>query len=436
MAISTTTNKRQYACNGSTTQFDLDIKIFDEDDITVYIKNITTGAQTILTQTTEYTVDAISGDYENGARITTVATYSSDYQITLIRTVANTQGLDLVEGGDLPAMGLENALDRTVMQVQQLDEKFGRTITAPPTDPEGLSYEIDPVETRASKALGFDENGNFISVSLADSGAIAVDSQKGLDLTNNIISAKVDNTSIEFDAQYKISVKDGGVDTAQIADGAVTETKIADGAVTETKIGMTKTGVDASLVSGTAGAADNLAKWNSDGDAVDSGYGVINEDDMASDSATDVPTQQSVKAYVKDEILTLTAAQITMGAGEYTHVLAEKMNLIDNCYISSGNLILPAGTYHFQPIACTSRTENTSNYGTMVLRIYVDNEILVTGNVSWMNCHSDSATSSFFSKVDEIITITEETEFVFKTYCTLSTTSYLNLTGHIRKLKT
>jgi hypothetical protein len=52
--------------------------------------------------------------------------------------------------------------------------------------------------------------------------------------------------------------------------------------------------------------ADKVISWNSDGTALenkaltdleDGLYGVLDEDDMASDSATDVPTQQSVKAY-------------------------------------------------------------------------------------------------------------------------------------------
>lgn len=62
-----------------------------------------------------------------------------------------------------------------------------------------------------------------------------------------------------------------------------------------------KTGSDTAVVTGTAGTANNLAMWNADGDAVDSTYGVLDEDTMTSDSATDVPTQQSVKAYVDSQ---------------------------------------------------------------------------------------------------------------------------------------
>jgi hypothetical protein len=58
-----------------------------------------------------------------------------------------------------------------------------------------------------------------------------------------------------------------------------------------------KTGIDDDIVSGTAGTDGNLAQWNADGDLVN-GPDVLDEDDMASDSASAVPTQQSVKAYV------------------------------------------------------------------------------------------------------------------------------------------
>jgi len=56
-------------------------------------------------------------------------------------------------------------------------------------------------------------------------------------------------------------------------------------------------GSDVSLVTGTAGTNGNLAQWNGDGDLVD-GPDVLDEDDMASDSASAVATQQSIKAYV------------------------------------------------------------------------------------------------------------------------------------------
>jgi hypothetical protein len=205
-----------------------------------------------------------------------------------------------------------------------------------------------------------------------------------------------------------VQVLAGSIGTGELADKAVTADKLD--ADVEAQLGVAKGSVT------TGALADGFILPISKGGT----------------SASTADTARESLG-IKDEILTLTAAQITMGAGEHTHVLEEKMNLIDNCSISSGNLILPAGTYHFQPIACTSYTDNSDRSGTMILRIYVDNEILVTGNVSWMNCSNDS-TGSFFSKVDEIITITEETEFVFKTYCTLSITSALNLTGHIRKL--
>lgn len=67
-------------------------------------------------------------------------------------------------------------------------------------------------------------------------------------------------------------------------------------------------GVDATAITGTAGAENNLAKFNADGDLVDGSVIVIDEDDMVSDSATALPTQQSVKAYADAVVTGVVAA--------------------------------------------------------------------------------------------------------------------------------
>ena len=57
-----------------------------------------------------------------------------------------------------------------------------------------------------------------------------------------------------------------------------------------------RTGSDAKLVTGTEGTDTYVAKWNTDGDLVD-GFEMLDEDDMASDAADKLASQQSIKAF-------------------------------------------------------------------------------------------------------------------------------------------
>jgi hypothetical protein len=299
MAVTNINNKATYACDGTTKTFDLAVKVFALSDVVVSVKRLSTGAVTTLTVDVDYTSAAISGSLESGVRITTLpaTAYSSDYTITLLRTIATTQNLELEVGGDLPANELEDALDRGVMISQQITERSNRSLQFPVTDPTGTTYTAGTTEERANKACGYDANGNVTELDLAAAGAVAVDTNKGLSLASNIISAKADDSSIEFGSLGEIQVKDLGITAGKLANGAVTLAKIADAALS---------GADATLITGTAGTTNSTAKWNADGDLVD-GYPVLDEDDMASDSATSLATQQSIKAYNK--VLQVVTAQ-------------------------------------------------------------------------------------------------------------------------------
>jgi len=94
-----------------------------------------------------------------------------------------------------------------------------------------------------------------------------------------------------------------GASTLTINDGS-TARIVCDGSTfyTDGARGRAFSGSDASIVTGTAGTNNYTAKWNSDGDLVD-GYEVLDEDDMSSDSATKLATQQSIKAYTDNQDL-------------------------------------------------------------------------------------------------------------------------------------
>ncbi len=160
--IETTINKVQYDCDGAETDFDFTFKIFNKTDIRVIIAD-TDGVETELTYITDFSVHAINNNFTSGGTVTTVATYSSEYTITIIREVELTQESDYVENESHPAAVYENDLDKLTMMVQQLEEKLNRALLVPVSD-EAVSLEIPPIPSRTSRYAAYDAEGSPIAV--------------------------------------------------------------------------------------------------------------------------------------------------------------------------------------------------------------------------------------------------------------------------------
>jgi len=355
MSLSTEENFQKYSPSAGTTVYNFGIYYFDDTDIAVAIES-SAGVVNNLTLGSgpnTFAIQATNGDRRQGAIITVNDLSIAGDLVTISRVVPTTQEYDLKAGAEINPTALNKGLDRIVAQVQQLDNDGLRHLTHPITDPTGLSYEAPTVVLRALKAAGWDVNGNVTALDLVSSGTIAVDANTGLSLTSNIISGKVDNATLEFIAG-NFAVKNLGVGTAQLAAGAVTTAKLA-----------SPTGADTSVVTGTAGVNGQLAGWNADGDAVDSGFDVTDSDALGT-SDTTLPTQGNVKAYVD--------ASSTDGFAPTAYAGGESVTLPNGLVMKVGTETGTSGTVGFDTdfdaaiisltISADFATNTTSSYDT------------------------------------------------------------------------
>jgi hypothetical protein len=110
------------------------------------------------------------------------------------------------------------------------------------------------------------------------------------DKLNQVINQATFNASEAVDGSTitlisgAMAVNDSGITEAKIGNGAVTTNKIADGNVTKAKIENVTNMTVLGNTSGSAAAPQEVS--------------VLDEDDMTSNSATALATQQSIKAYV------------------------------------------------------------------------------------------------------------------------------------------
>lgn len=122
----TSENKRvQFAGNGSTTAFQYNFRILDEDDLLVVLQS-SAGVDTVQTKTTHYTVAGV-GD-AGGGTITMLTPPASGETLSLVLDTAATQTTDYSSGGGFPAQSHEDALDNAINAVKRALDKVERSL--------------------------------------------------------------------------------------------------------------------------------------------------------------------------------------------------------------------------------------------------------------------------------------------------------------------
>jgi hypothetical protein len=270
-SISTTTQRVSYTGDASDTTFDFTFPIVNTSDLQVYLRTTSTGAETLQTETTHYSLSATNNDYSGGGTVTMVTAPAATEELFLVRATPETQETTLSDSGILRLSSIENALDKLTRIVQDHTEEFARCLKIPPSDATSITTEADDSVSRASTYLYWDDGGDLST------------------------AAGVTASDVTVSAYGETLVDDANAPFARVTLGFLNNTFwnafIADANSTEAQ----------------------------------STLGMLDEDTLASDSASFPPSQQSVKAYVDASVL---SAVIDINAAEIKALNASPMELV------------------------------------------------------------------------------------------------------------
>lgn len=156
MTVSSSSNKAgPFAGNDVATVFSFPGRVLQTSDVKVYQRVVASG---VTTEVTSGITKALIGDGASGATVTFATPPTTGVEITLVRAVNMLQDdYDPSPNSTYYAEVLEGAIDKRVMQIQQVDEKVERSLRGAVT--ETVDMTLPSSVSRAKSLLGFDVNG-------------------------------------------------------------------------------------------------------------------------------------------------------------------------------------------------------------------------------------------------------------------------------------
>jgi len=245
MTISTTTSRAQYNGNGVTTIFSFPYRFLANDDLEVRLI-AASGASTVLTLTTDYTVTGARNDA--GGSVTILVAPASGEQLLIRRIMDLTQETAYPSGDPFPAQSHEDALDKLTMIVQQHDEELARTLQLPPeSETDASIINVEAVEVVA----GIAADVSAVAVIAADVTTVADNIVDVQNAQENAASAAASAAAAALSAAsialpLPISSGGSGQTTAALAFAALKQ------AATQTETGVVELATDAEAQAGTA----------------------------------------------------------------------------------------------------------------------------------------------------------------------------------------
>ena len=259
MTVASTTNKQSYNGNGTQSVFAYTFKIFVDADIKVYV------GTTLKTINTHYTLSGVGTT--SGGNVTFTAgnfPVAGTGNVTLLRSLALTQGVDLINYGKFDAEVVEAQYDKLTMMVQQLQEQSDRTIKFSTTVSDAGGVEItDTVAERSGKVLAYDALGDLsVANELGDwQGNWATTTTYAVrDLvldaaTNNVYTCLVGHTSGTLSTDVSASKWALVINAAAVAASAATATTKASEASTSASTASTQATNSANSATAAASSA-------------------------------------------------------------------------------------------------------------------------------------------------------------------------------------
>jgi len=241
MTISSTTNRAQFNCNGSTTSFPFTFKYVEASDLQVYLSS-PAGVVTLLTLNVDYEIaPAVPGP---GGTLSFLGTYLSSppvsgYTLTILRFIARTQEVDFINGDSLDENNIEGMGDKLTMMVQDLDEKIGRAVQVPPSSalsnialpaPEAGKFirwkaTLDGFENVAVADIGSQVINNFWAVVLAAAGSTLAEALAAMGLDPSLSTLTLpDNVTISAFAKTLLDDNDAAAARATLQIPTASET--------------------------------------------------------------------------------------------------------------------------------------------------------------------------------------------------------------------